>query len=77
MIGPQGERFVAGDPEKGKERSEWSLRAGREQLGTLILTGDEFGEDDGKAFIELLARDERPMPGLAAFLSRPSVLDQE
>ncbi len=29
------------------------------------------------AFIELLARDARPMPGLAAFLSRPSILDEE
>ena len=46
VIGPHGERFVAGDPEKGKERSEWSLRAGREQLGTLILTGDEFGDEE-------------------------------
>ena len=46
VIGPQGERFVAGDPEKGKEKSEWSLRAGHEQLGTLILTGDEFGDEE-------------------------------
>lgn len=29
------------------------------------------------AFVQLLDRDERPMPGLAAFLARPSVLDQE
>jgi uncharacterized protein (DUF1778 family) len=29
------------------------------------------------AFVELLARDERPMPGLAAFLWRPSVLDEQ
>ena len=46
VIGPHGERFVSGDPEKGTERSEWSLRAGHEQLGTLILTGDEFGAED-------------------------------
>jgi diguanylate cyclase (GGDEF)-like protein len=46
VIGPQGERFVAGDPEQGEERSEWSLRAGREQLGTLVLTGDGFGEEE-------------------------------
>ncbi|MGD0272826.1 MAG: diguanylate cyclase [Gaiellaceae bacterium] len=46
VIGPHGERFVAGDPEEGKERSEWSLRAGREQLGTLILTGNEFSEEE-------------------------------
>jgi diguanylate cyclase (GGDEF)-like protein len=46
VTGPHGERFVAGEPEKGKDHSEWSLRAGREQLGTLILTGDEFDEED-------------------------------
>jgi uncharacterized protein (DUF1778 family) len=28
------------------------------------------------AFVELLDRDERPMPGLAAFLARPSILDR-
>ncbi|MEP6639799.1 MAG: DUF1778 domain-containing protein [Chloroflexota bacterium] len=28
------------------------------------------------AFTELLARDARPMSGLAAFLARPSVLDE-
>lgn len=29
------------------------------------------------AFVELLERDERPMPGLAAFLARPTVFDGE
>jgi uncharacterized protein (DUF1778 family) len=29
------------------------------------------------AFVALLGRDERPMPGLAAFLARPSILDEE
>jgi uncharacterized protein (DUF1778 family) len=29
------------------------------------------------AFIEQLDRDERPMPGLAAFLARPSILEGE
>ncbi len=29
------------------------------------------------AFIQLLEREPRPMPGLAAFLARPSVLDEE
>jgi diguanylate cyclase (GGDEF)-like protein len=51
ITGPHGERFVAGEPEKGKEQSEWSLRAGREHLGTLILHGDHFGEDE----LELVA----------------------
>ncbi|MGD0167664.1 MAG: diguanylate cyclase [Gaiellaceae bacterium] len=46
VVGPNGERFVAGEPEKGKEQSEWSLKAGREYLGTLILTGDQFGEEE-------------------------------
>jgi uncharacterized protein (DUF1778 family) len=34
-------------------------------------------DDRWDAFVELLERDERPMPGLAAFLARPSVLHQE
>jgi diguanylate cyclase (GGDEF)-like protein len=46
VIGPHGERFVAGEPEKGTEQSEWSLKAGREDLGTLILTGDQFGTEE-------------------------------
>jgi uncharacterized protein (DUF1778 family) len=33
-------------------------------------------DDRWDAFIELLDRDARPMPGLAAFLARPSVLDE-
>jgi diguanylate cyclase (GGDEF)-like protein len=51
ITGPHGERFVAGEPEKGKEKNEWSLRAGREHLGTLILSGDQFGEEE----LELVA----------------------
>ncbi len=51
ITGPSGERFVAGEPEKGTEQSEWSLRAGREDLGTLILYGDRFGEEE----LELVA----------------------
>jgi len=46
ITGPHGERFIAGEPEKGKEQSEWSLRAGREHLGTLVLSGDHFGEEE-------------------------------
>jgi diguanylate cyclase (GGDEF)-like protein len=46
ITGPNNERFVVGEPEKGKEQSEWSLRAGREHLGTLILYGDHFSEDE-------------------------------
>lgn len=33
--------------------------------------------DRWDAFIELLERNERPMPALAAFLARPTVLDEE
>ena len=33
-------------------------------------------DDRWDAFIELLDRDPRPMPRLAAFLARPSVLDE-
>jgi diguanylate cyclase (GGDEF)-like protein len=46
VVGPEGERFVAGEPEKGKEQIEWPLRAGREQFGSLILTGDRFGTEE-------------------------------
>ncbi len=46
VVGPRGDRFEAGKPEKGAEKSEWSLRAGREQLGTLILSGDSFSEEE-------------------------------
>lgn len=46
ITGPHGERFIAGEPEKGTEHSEWSLRAGREHLGTLVLSGDHFGEEE-------------------------------
>ena len=51
IVGPHGERFTAGDPEQGEEKSEWSLKAGREQLGTLLLTADEFSADE----LELVA----------------------
>jgi len=33
--------------------------------------------DRWDAFVELLERHVRPMPGLAAFLARPTVLDEE
>jgi len=36
-----------------------------------VLPSDRW--DD---FVERLERDERPMPGLAAFLARPSILDE-
>jgi diguanylate cyclase (GGDEF)-like protein len=46
VLGPNGERHVAGDPEHGGERLEWPLRAGRQQFGTLTLLGDDFGSEE-------------------------------
>lgn len=39
---------------------------------SFVLPGERWD-----AFVDLLERDVRPMPGLAAFLARPSVLDSE
>jgi uncharacterized protein (DUF1778 family) len=52
-----------------------ATEAAREVLAdrTLFVLPD----DRWDAFVELLDRDERPMPGLAAFLARPSVFDPE
>jgi uncharacterized protein (DUF1778 family) len=52
-----------------------ATEAAREVLAdrtTFLLPDDRWD-----AFVELLERDERPLPGLAAFLARPSVLDEE
>ena len=38
---------------------------------TFVLPDDRWD-----AFTELLSRDAQPMPGLAAFLARPSVFDE-
>jgi diguanylate cyclase (GGDEF)-like protein len=46
VIGPNGERHAAGNPEHGGERLEWPLRAGRQQFGTLTLLGDDFGPEE-------------------------------
>ena len=34
-------------------------------------------DDRWDAFVQFLEREERPMPGLAAFLARPSIIDDE
>ncbi len=34
-------------------------------------------DDRWDAFVQLLERDAQPMPGLAAFLARPTVFDEE
>jgi uncharacterized protein (DUF1778 family) len=52
-----------------------ATEAAREVLAdrtTFVLPDDRWD-----AFLELLEREERPLPGLAAFLARPSVLDEE
>jgi uncharacterized protein (DUF1778 family) len=52
-----------------------ATQAAREVLAdrtTFVLPNDHWD-----AFVQLLEREERPMPGLAAFLARPSVLDEE
>ncbi len=49
--------------------------AARELLAdrtTFVLPDDRWD-----AFVQLLEREERPMPGLAAFLARPSVMHEE
>jgi uncharacterized protein (DUF1778 family) len=52
-----------------------ATEAAREVLAdrTTFVLPDERWD----AFVELLEREERPMPGLAAFLARPGVFDEE
>ncbi len=52
-----------------------ATQAAREVLAdrTTFVLPDERWE----TFVQLLERDERPQPELAAFLARPSVLDAE
>jgi uncharacterized protein (DUF1778 family) len=52
-----------------------ATQAAREVLAdrtTFVLPDDRWD-----AFVQVLDREERPMPGLAAFLARPSVLHEE
>jgi uncharacterized protein (DUF1778 family) len=52
-----------------------ATEAAREVLAdrtTFVLPAERWN-----AFVDLLDREARPMPGLAAFLARPSVLDEE
>ena len=44
-----GEIIRKGDPAEGAERLELTLSAGRENFGTLILSGDDFTDDDREA----------------------------
>lgn len=52
-----------------------ATEAAREVLAD--RTAFALPDDRWDAFLELLDREERPMPGLAAFLARPSILDGE
>ncbi len=46
LVGEGGELVQSGYPDKGRERIEVPLRAGRVSFGSLMVFGDEFGEDD-------------------------------
>jgi diguanylate cyclase (GGDEF)-like protein len=46
LVGEGGELVQSGFPDKGSERIEVPLRAGRVGFGSLMVFGDEFGDDD-------------------------------
>ena len=46
LVAEAGEIIRKGDPAAGAEHLELRLTAGRENFGTLILSGDEFTSDD-------------------------------
>jgi len=46
LVAEAGEIIRKGDPAEGAERLELTLTAGRENFGTLILSGDDFTSDD-------------------------------
>lgn len=46
LVAEAGEIVRKGDPAEGAERLELTLTAGRENFGTLILSGDNFTSDD-------------------------------
>jgi uncharacterized protein (DUF1778 family) len=47
------------------------------QMALADRTSFRLPDERWDAFVAVLERDERPMPGLAAFLARPSILDEE
>jgi uncharacterized protein (DUF1778 family) len=47
------------------------------QIALADRTTFRLPDERWDAFMAFLERDERPMPGLAAFLARPSILDEE
>lgn len=59
--------------------SAFVLSHATEAAREVLADRTTFGLPDERwdAFVQLLEREERPMPGLAAFLARPSVTHQE
>ena len=47
------------------------------QIALADRTTFRLPDERWDAFVALIERDERPMPRLAAFLARPSILDEE
>jgi mRNA interferase RelE/StbE len=63
------------DVYRGRQVSEDTPAYADEVLAdrtTFVLPAERWD-----AFVELLEREPRPMPGLAAFLARPSILQEE
>jgi diguanylate cyclase (GGDEF)-like protein len=56
LVGAEGELLRAGDLEAGSDRIELPLTAGRTSFGTLVLTGDEFGDEARLAASSLAAQ---------------------
>jgi diguanylate cyclase (GGDEF)-like protein len=46
IVGRGGELVTAGDPDRGADKIEVPLQAGRVSFGSLILFGDDFTDDD-------------------------------
>jgi len=61
----------------GVSTSAFVLSHATEAAREVLADRTSFGLPDERwdAFVELLDRPERPVPGLAAFLARPSVFD--
>jgi diguanylate cyclase (GGDEF)-like protein len=56
LVGEAGDLVQTGDPDKGRERIEVPLNAGRISFGSLILFGDGFEEDDRMTAASLAAQ---------------------
>ena len=56
LVGEAGDLVQCGSPQKGRERLEVPLRAGRISYGALVLFGDSFDEDDRMTAASLAAQ---------------------